>query len=101
MSSNGSAPSFVEDVRGGLQRVIADAVAAEAQRHACDGLSKEILAALARSIVRFERKLVAEALTPPVKRIIELEARLLALEQLPSMKYQGTYNAERTYFVGD
>jgi hypothetical protein len=101
MSSNGSAPTIVEHLRGGMQNLIANAVAAEAKRHAYDVLDDEVLGALAKAIVPFVREVVAEALAPLAARNAALEARLIQLEQQPSMKYCGVWEPERTYFIGD
>src|SRR5262245_2958997 len=99
MSTNGSAPSIVEHLRGGMQELIANAVAREASRHT--GISSDELTALAKGLVPFLREFVAEALSPLVKRIVELEARAIKLEQAPAMKYCGVWEPERTYFIGD
>ena len=89
-----TAPSITEDLRAGLTRTIANAVAREAQRHACDVFSDEVLTALAKGLVPFLREFVATALRP-------LEARVAELEQAPTMKYCGVWEPERSYSVGD
>src|SRR5262245_22202969 len=72
------------------------------------GLSDGVVNAIAAGLVPFMKNLVAEARAPLEarnavceQRLAELEARLLTLEQQPSMKYCGTFDPQRTYFVGD
>jgi hypothetical protein len=59
--------------------------------------SDEELAALAKGLVNWLRPILADI----EKRNAELEARLIQLEQAPTMKYCGVWEPERTYFIGD
>lgn len=79
-------------------------------------LSDELLDAIAQGSAPYIRetaakiatKIVAEALAEPIarnavseQRIAELEAHIIKLEQLPSPKYRGVWDAQTGYFVGD
>ena len=78
MSTNGSAPTIVEHLRGGMQELIATAVAREARAHS--GISDDELTALAKGLVPFLREFVAEALSPLIARNAVCEQRIAELE---------------------
>ena len=94
-----TAPSITEDLRAGLTRTIANAVAREAQRHSYDVFSEEVLTALAKGIDPFVCEVVAEALAPLAKRIVELEAKVIDLtgELAKKVEYHRVWKAEVAY----
>jgi hypothetical protein len=63
--------------------------------------TEPVLQALAKPVAKFVKTCIADAVAPLAARNAELEARLMTLEQQPTMKYQGIWDADRTYYVGD
>src|SRR5262245_35973280 len=94
------APNIITDLRGGVQRAIATAVAAEARRHSYDVFSDEVVTALASAIAPFVRERVAETVTPLNAHIAKLEARLAELEARHVLEDCGVWDQAKSYRPG-